>query len=369
MEETLKTRYARTGHPDLTAFNHDLYRGLMQGQGGVGRQGPGTPNGLWVMEQQAGQVNWAPYNPLPADGAAQLWTAQAWAHGADVVSYFPWRAATMSQEILHSGLLRHDETPDRGHAEIAELETSQFPVGAIPARVALLHDYESLWLYDAQPQNAALSYWAQTLPYYSALRSLGVDVDVVSAKADLGGYDLIVAPAITLVTPELAQRWTAAVQGGARLVCGPRSAFRPSSGATWQDGQFGPLSSLVGARLLHYDSLRPGLDQQISGGYAAQLWAESYRLHGAQATHTYQGGSLDGQPAAIRQGDVSVLSAHSGALIHDVLRGALEEIGLPAADLPEGVRSQSRKSPAPELERPARDLAGAYAATGGLRNL
>lgn len=132
------------------------------------------------------------------------------------------------------------------------------------------------------------------------------------------------------------------MQGGARLVCGPRSAFRTSSGATWQDGQFGPLSSLVGARLLHYDSLRPGLEQQISGGYAAQLWAESYRLHGAQATHTYQGGSLDGQPAAIRQGDVSVLGTHSGALIHDVLRGVLEEIGLPAADLPESVRLSRR---------------------------
>ncbi len=71
------------------------------------------------MEQQCGQVNWAPFNPLPADGAVQLWTAQAWAHGVDVVSYFRWRAATMAQEVMHSGLLRHDETPDRGHAEVA----------------------------------------------------------------------------------------------------------------------------------------------------------------------------------------------------------------------------------------------------------
>ncbi|MFD1730812.1 beta-galactosidase [Deinococcus malanensis] len=111
IREDVKTRYARTGHPDLIAFNHDLYRNLLEGRGALGREGADSPNGFWVMEQQCGQVNWAPYNPLPADGAVQLWTAQAWAHGADVVSYFRWRAATMAQEVMHSGLLRHDETP------------------------------------------------------------------------------------------------------------------------------------------------------------------------------------------------------------------------------------------------------------------
>ncbi|WP_272976568.1 beta-galactosidase [Deinococcus geothermalis] len=359
--EDLKNRYARTGHPDLVAFNHDLYRGL-------------TGKPIWVMEQQCGQVNWAPFNPLPAPGAVQLWTAQAWAHGADVVSYFRWRAATMGQEVLHSGLLRHDETPDRGFAEVQALDTAQFPLGDVSARVALLHDYESLWLYDAQPHNAALSYWAQTVTFYSALRSLGVDVDVVRANTDLSGYAVIVAPAITLVTPEMAARWTAAVEAGARLVCGSRTAFRtPGRGATvsgdplgrgatvsgdplgrgatvsgdplggtWEDGQFGPLTPLIGARLLQYDALRPGLTQPVSGGYSARFWAESYRLLGAQATHTYRGGPQDGQPAVIQHGNVTVVGAFSEALIRDVLRGALEAAGVPITDLPEGVRLSRR---------------------------
>lgn len=340
--EDLKTRYARTGHPDLVAFNHDLYRGLLRGAQGLGREGAGTPNGFWVMEQQCGQVNWAPANPLPADGAVGLWTAQAWAHGADVVSYFRWRAATVAQEVMHSGLLRHDETPDRGHAEVAALDLPAFPLGEVPARVALLHDYESLWLYDAQPHSASLSYWAQTVAYYSALRSLSVDVDVVSADADLGGYALAVAPAVTLVSATRAARWTAAVEGGVRLVCGPRTAFRTPVGQTWADGQFGPLSELVGARLLNYDSLRPGLEQQVSGAYTARFWAESYRLAGAQATHTYAGGPLDGQPAVIRHGPVTVIGAHSEALIRDVLRSVLEEAGVATTDLPDGLRLSRR---------------------------
>ena len=60
-----KVRWARTGHPDVISFNHDLYRGLK------GRRA------FWVMEQGNGQVNWAPSNAAPADGAVALWTAQA----------------------------------------------------------------------------------------------------------------------------------------------------------------------------------------------------------------------------------------------------------------------------------------------------
>ncbi|WP_309571768.1 beta-galactosidase, partial [Deinococcus sp.] len=248
--EEVKTRFARTGHPDLIAFNHDVYRSLASGGQGLGREGRGTPPGLWVMEQQCGQVNWAPYNPLPADGAVALWTAQAWAHGADVVSYFRWRAATMAQEVMHSGLLHHDETEDRGLAEVRALDQTQFPAGPVPARVALLHDYESLWLYDQQKHAASMSYWTQMVAYHGALRSLGVDVDIVHADADLSGYAVAVAPAITLVSEIRAARWAQAVGGGVKLVCGPRTAFRMPGGQTWAEGQPGPLSSMLGVKLL-----------------------------------------------------------------------------------------------------------------------
>ncbi|MFC5848181.1 beta-galactosidase [Deinococcus petrolearius] len=349
--EAQKLDYARTGHPDLVAFNHDLYRGLLSGvPGRLGRGGPGTPAGPWVMEQQCGQVNWAPYNPLPAGGAVALWTAQAWAHGNDVVSYFRWRAATAAQESLHSGLLRHDETPDRGHAEVAALDLEEFPAGEVPARVALLHDYESLWLYDLQPHSAGLNYWAQTLAYYSALRALGVDVDVLHADADLGGYAVVVAPAVTLMTPERAARWTAAVEAGARLVCGPRTAFRTVSGGTPEGGQFGPLAGLLGARLAQFDSLRPGLETRVDGPggeHEAFAWAESYRPGaGTAVTHRYVGGPLDGQAAALcrpgGQGEGVVIGAHSPTLITEVLRGVLGRAGVDTTDLPPGLRLSRR---------------------------
>ncbi|BDP43278.1 beta-galactosidase (plasmid) [Deinococcus aetherius] len=339
-EPELMLDFARTGHPDVTAFNHDLYRGMVKGS-----TGKDDPPGFWVMEQQCGQVNWAPSNPLPARGAVELWTAQAWAHGADVVSYFRWRAATIAQEVLHSGLLRHNERPDRGYAEVAALDTAQFPTGDVPAKVALLHDYESLWLYNMQPHAEGMNYWAQTFAYYRALRSLGMDVDVVHPESDLSGYALIVAPALTMMTPQRARHLETAA-GRSTLVFGPRTAFRTSSGRTPEEGQFGELSTLVGASLSNYDSLRPGMGQEVEGTeqppHLAQHWAESYEPGGAQTLCRYRGGPLDGEAAVIRHGNVTVIGAHSETLITEVLEERLRAVKLRPTRLPEGVRLSRR---------------------------
>ena len=348
MDEDVKRRYARTGHPDLISFNHDLYRGLLRPRNEMAPSLPPhsplpTP-GFWVMEQQCGQVNWAPYNPLPAAGAVSLWTAQAWAHGADTVSYFRWRAATMSQEVMHSGLLRHDETPDRGAAEVQGLDQEALPLGEVPARVALLHDYESLWLYDVQKHAASLSYWAQTVSYYAALRGLGQDVDILHPDSDLSGYALIVAPALTLMTPARAARLEAAAQH-ARLVFGPRSAYRTGSGRTPEDGQPGVLARLLGAKLLNFDSLRPGLSVRVEGpDHACEVesWAESYRLEGAEAVYRYLDGPQSGEAAVIRHGNVTVIGAHSDELLRVVLATQLRAAGLEAEPLPDGLRVSRR---------------------------
>ena len=79
------------------------------------------------MEQQPGPVNWAPSNPRPAPGMVTLWSLEAIAHGADVVSFFRWRQAQFAQEQMHAGLLR----PDRSRSDAwAEVETV---VGVIKA--------------------------------------------------------------------------------------------------------------------------------------------------------------------------------------------------------------------------------------------
>jgi beta-galactosidase len=292
------------------------------------------------MEQQCGQINWAVTNPLPSSGAVALWTAQAWGHGANVVSYFRWRAATMAQELMHSGVLRHDESLDRGGDEIKRFDLAQLPNDPISTPVVLLHDYESLWAYDLQPHNQAASYWRQFLLFYRALRSLGIDVDIRHPDSDLSSYRLIVAPALQLMPESRAAR-LADHAGQAELIFGPRTAYRTRSGRVHEDGQPGPLLALTGYRLLNVDGIPRGSRVTI-GAYSASTWAESYRPTTGVATHLYSDGPLSGTAAVIRHGKVTSIGAWSESLITDLLEAALQRLGIPSQHLPDGVRVSRR---------------------------
>src|SRR5690606_19025104 len=118
-------RYLRVGDPDFQAFFHDLYRGCGRGR-------------WWVMEQQPGPVNWAPHNPAPAPGAVRLWTWEAFAAGAEVVSYFRWRQAPFAQEQMHEALLLPDGTANEAlgvAAQVAQEIGNYTQVGASRAKV------------------------------------------------------------------------------------------------------------------------------------------------------------------------------------------------------------------------------------------
>jgi len=118
------------------------------------------------------------------------------------------------------------------------------------------------------------------------------------------------------------------------------------------DGQPGVLRDLLGVRLQNFDSLRPGLHVTVTASsedssgqpVAAQAhtWTESYRLAGAQATHAYADGPLAGQPAVTRHGNVTVIGAHSEALVTSVLSDLLREAHLDVLPMPEGVRRSRR---------------------------
>ena len=164
LDDATKIRYAQSGHPDIAAFNHDLYRGVDRGR-------------FWVMEQQPGPVNWAAWNPSPAAGMVRLWSWEAMAHGAEVVSYFRWRQSPFAQEQMHSGLNRPDGALDTGGEEAGQVAEELAGI-ALPdsaeAPVALVFDYEAAWMCDIQPQGQDFDYLAAVFGWYSALRRRGL---------------------------------------------------------------------------------------------------------------------------------------------------------------------------------------------------
>jgi beta-galactosidase len=205
----------------------------------------------------------------------------------------------------------------------------------------LLHDYESQWVYDAQPHSAGASYIRQAMLFYGVLRSLGVDVDIRHPDHDLTGYDVIVAPAIQLMGEERASH-LARYARTSRLVFGPRTAYRTPTGRVHENGQPGPLRGLLGCRLLNFDGMRPGLTVH-AGGHLVETWAESYEpADGTGVLVTYDDGPLAGQAAVVRNGQAYSIGAWSAALVESMLTEVLIDAGLAVTWLPEGVRVSRR---------------------------
>ena len=263
--EDQRTRWALTSHPDIAPFHHDLYRGVGRGR-------------FWVMEQQPGPVNWAPWNPVPAPGMVRLWTFEALAHGAEVVSYFRWRQSVTAQEQMHAGLLQaggQDLSP--GGAEVRQAASELADLGDLPATerapVALVFDYEAEWITQIQPQGADFRYGELAFLWYQAVRRLGLDVDIVAPGAALDGYALVVAPSLPHVG-DAAARALLAAEGV--VLCGPRTGSKTRNLGIAPPLPPGPLAAALGLRIAQVSSLRPGLDLTVSGdvGGCARRWRD-----------------------------------------------------------------------------------------------
>ncbi len=262
-EEHIK--WAETAHPDIASFHHDLYRGVGRGR-------------FWVMEQQPGPVNWAPWNPVPKPGMIRLWTWEALAHGAEVVSYFRWRQAPFAQEQNHAGLnlagLSEWSVGGREALQVGEeldaLET--LPVSR-QAKVAIVYDYEASWITQIQPQGQDFRYFELVFRWYEAVRRLGVDVDFVPPGHALDGYDLVLVPSLPHVSESA---FTAFEDAEGVILYGPRTGSKNRHFSIPEGLAPGPLRGLVGLRVTQVSSLRPGLVESVSGDVngEAMRWRE-----------------------------------------------------------------------------------------------
>lgn len=251
--------FARQGDPDFQAFHHDIYRAVGRGR-------------LWVMEQQPGPVNWASWNPAPLPGMVRLWSWEAFAHGAEVVSYFRWRQAPFAQEQYHAGLLRPDSADAPALAEVRQVADEirdLLPQNARRAEVALVFDYESQWAWEVQPQGQDFSHIGAVFTFYRALRKLGLDIDILPPGDDPGGYRLILVPALMHLDPAWAKRL---VESGATLLFGPRTNAKTPDMAI--PVPLPPNLPGIAATVTLVESLPPGLSVPVSGGGSVIRWRE-----------------------------------------------------------------------------------------------
>ena len=321
-----RERFLRQGHPDFQAFHHDLYRSC-----GGGR--------FWVMEQQPGPVNWAPWNPAPLPGMLRLWAWEAFAHGAETVCFFRWRQVPFGQEQMHAGLLLPDSRPSPGLAEVSGIagELEEAPdVGTGPAPVALIYDYPSAWAWETQPQGADFDYFALCFDVYCAMRRAGLSVDVVPPDGrDLGPYELVMAPGLLDVGGEFRE---ALRSFRGRLILGPRAGHKTAE-LSLPVSRYPDLPGLS-VTVTHVESLPPFGSIPLAGGGAVGRWFEALETDSDFLERT-----RDGRPVLVGDTRTAYLAGWPDASALDrILRREAAALGLPVLDLPSGLRVRDTPS-------------------------
>ena len=295
-----------------------------------------------MMEQQPGPVNWASWNPAPAGGMVRLWTIEAHAHGAEVVSYFRWRQAPFAQEQMHAGLnLPNSHELSRGGHEAVAAADDLARLGDLPAsgpaEVAIVYDYEAHWVAAIQPQGADFRYPELVFRWYEAIRGLGLDVDFAPPGASLDKYRLVLTPSLPIVSATASEAFAAAT---GVVIFGPRSGSKTRQFSIPEELPPGPLQRLLHVRVIEVSSLRPGAKIEIHGSITghAERWCELVETT-AEALATF----ADGAPALVANGNFFYLAAwpDAGALAA-VMRLVCRKAGLSTIELPAAVRLRRR---------------------------
>jgi len=315
-----KRRFLRQGDPDFQAFHHDLYRAVGRGR-------------WWIMEQQPGPVNWAPWNPDPLPGMARLWAHEAFAHGAEAVCYFRWRQAPFAQEQMHAGLLRPDSAPAPAYHEAMEVarELTAMPqVGTARAKIGLVFDYASDWAWDTQPQGRDFSYFRLVFETYRGLRRLGLNVDILPPDTgDLSPYAIVLAPGVAT----LPSAFLAALRSykGVSLI-GPRTNSKTANFAI--PVPLPPNLPNMDATVARVESMPPDCTEPLAHGGAFVHWREKVETTAEVVEHT-----ADGWPALIKSGGIHYLAGWADeAALTRILGDLCAQAGVETTPLPEGLR-------------------------------
>jgi beta-galactosidase len=318
-----KSRWLRAGDPDFAAFNHDVFRAC-------------APR--WaVMEQQPGPVNWATFNAAPAPGMVRLWTWEAFAHGADFVSYFRWRQAPFAQEQMHAGLLAPDRTPQSVLDEIRQvgLEVSKFTgLQQRKADVAILLDYPSLWQHEIQPQGNRLGPLEPSRAFYSACRCLGLNVDFVFSDSNMKGYKIILLPSVPVISEAT---WENLKSSNAIIFATALTGSRTVDGHIPPGLAPGPLAADLELRVEQLETL-PAFEvvkvRIDNHEYPAGRWNERVETSADVCARF-----ADGRPAWIRNGRFQYLASWPDErLMCELVRRLCQETCIDCRDLGEDLR-------------------------------
>ncbi|WP_438482002.1 beta-galactosidase [Oleiharenicola lentus] len=331
------------------AAGHDLMRSLK----------PERP--FVLMEQATSAVNWRPTNSPKRPGLMRLGSLQTVARGGDGVMFFQWRASKAGAEKFHSGLIQHiPPEQSRVFAEVkalgAELKKLTPVVGSLVRnKVAIVVDWHAWWAVETESKPGRIDYaaWAQSLHGWFYEKNIGVDF--VHPDADLTGFNLVVAPALYLLTIKSAANLDSFVARGGTLLATYFTGIVDENEHVVLGGYPALLRKTLGLWVEEWAPYPDGRTNEIKftrsrQTHACSQWCDLLHLESASAIATYSKDFFAGRPAITKnnhgQGTAYYLgtkldSAGLDQLLTEISRQA--DVSAPLA-APAGVEITQRES-------------------------
>lgn len=218
-----------------------------------------------IMESTPSTVNWAQYNKAKQPGMHILSSFQQIAHGADSTLYFQIRQAQGNSEKFHGAVIGHDGSSDnRVFREVAQYgkrleKISEIKGAKKNTRVALVFDWESNWALNrgggfGRPTRR----YIQTLQkHYAVFWQEDISSDIITTHDAFDQYDLIIAPMLYLMEPEVMNKFKAYVQQGGTLISSYFTGVVDEFDRVNLGGFPKPLRELFGIRTHEIDTLYP----------------------------------------------------------------------------------------------------------------
>ena len=226
-----------------------------------------------IMEQQSGANGWNTRMeaPAPKPGQIRLWTMQSVAHGADFVSYFRWRTATMGTEIYWHGILDYDNRDNRKLAEVKEVHRlfqaiAETAGSKYVAKVGLVRDYDNVWDSKVDVWHKRLA-WESEAEIFHAAQMSHTPLDHVrllegTEVAELADYDVLFYPHPEILTQERVDLLKAYVEQGGTLILGARTGQKDLTGRCVMQPMPGLFAPVTGTDVAEFTFIGPADDPQ-----------------------------------------------------------------------------------------------------------
>ncbi len=319
---------------------------------------------FWVMEQQAGSGGWEIVSVAPRPGELRLWAWQSIAHGADAIVFFRWRTARYGTEQYWHGILDHHGMPGRRYAEVKQMGQEIKRVGdnlfgsRVRARVAIVLSYDSRFAFQIQANNPRFSYPRYLADLHRAFFAHNVAIDIVAPTDDLSDYALVIAPALYVLTEEVAKNLAAYVQNGGLLVVTMRSGVKDVDNTVVEMKLPGLLAKVCGVEVEEYDSLALDMSNKVEFAVPAPadtqlanvgIWCDVLKPVGADVVARYTEEYYAGSPAVTINRFGSGRAVYVGTIGDDAFNRTLAAwlLGLaalsPLMEAPQGVEVAERR--------------------------